>query len=144
MRRVVTGLDDAGKSCIMIDAPLPLRGAPAIAWRTAAAPADNSGRQDTAGPFDLAIFADGGTTFMLVEVPPGYPPHMHATDTIDYMIVLQGELVMELEAEAVRMGPGTFIVDRGVQHSWRNDGPETVLLASVIIPAHPVGNGRET
>ncbi|HEX8055927.1 MAG TPA: cupin domain-containing protein [Novosphingobium sp.] len=141
MRRVVTGLNADGKSCVLIDGEVPRLGpGPAVVWRTGL-PADNVGSEDTATPYDPAIFHDGGSTFMIVEVPPGYPHFMHATDTIDYLIVLAGELVMELETGEARMGPGTFIVDRGVIHAWRNDGPETVVLATVILPAHPEGKG---
>ena len=51
-------------------------------------------------------------------------------------------LDLVLEAGETRCGPGTLIVDRGVIHGWRNDGPATAVYASVTLPAKPVGKGR--
>lgn len=141
-RRIVTGLDAEGKSCVIIDDAVPRPGSgTSVVWRTATVPADNSGRTDDAAPFSNAIFHDGGSTFMLVELDVGIGRFMHATDTIDYLIVLEGEVVIELETGEARIGPGGFIVDRGVLHSWRNDGPEKVVMASIILPAQPIGRG---
>jgi quercetin dioxygenase-like cupin family protein len=72
----------------------------------------------------------------------GDGPFWHATDTIDYIVVLRGEVVLVLETGEVTARAGDFIVDRGVLHAWRNDGPETAALAVVNLPAHPVGKGR--
>ena len=142
-RRVVTGLNEDGKSCILIDGDIPrLSVASNIVWRTAALPADNSGGEDAAAPYTMEMLHDGGSNFMLVELPPGIGRFMHATDTIDYLVVLEGTVVLELESGEARLGPGDFIVDRGVIHAWRNDGPETAVMASITLPAHPVGKGR--
>lgn len=144
-RRVVTGLDAEGKSCVLIDGPVP-RTSPAanLIWRTAAVPADNSGSADAAVPYDMAMLHDGGSNFILTELPPGLSggAFMHATDTIDYLVMIAGEVVLALETGEVTLRPGDLIVDRGVIHGWRNDGAETAVFASVTIPAHPVGKGR--
>lgn len=144
-RRVVTGLNAEGKSCVVIDGPVPRLGNTAnLVWRTAAVPADNSGTADAAAPFDMAMLHDGGTNFILTELPPGLTgePFMHATDSIDYLVVVSGEVVLVLEAGEVTLRAGDFIVDRGVIHAWRNDGAVPAVYASVTIPAHPVGQGR--
>lgn len=140
-RRVVTGINAEGKSCVVIDEAVARPGSgTSVVWRSAI-PADNSGDVDAAVPYSADIFHDGGSTFMLVELEAGIGRFFHATDTIDYLVVLEGEIVIELEAGEARMGPGSFIVDRGVLHSWRNDGPDKVVMASVILPAQPVGKG---
>jgi len=90
----------------------------------------------------MDMLHDGGSNFLLVELPPGIGRFMHATDTIDYLVVLEGQVVLELEAGEAHLGPGDFIVDRGVMHAWRNDGPATAVMASITLPAHPVGKGR--
>lgn len=143
-RRVVTGLDDRGRSCVIFDGPVPRHdGQPSnVVWRSASVPADNSGNEDAAAPYTMEMLHDGGSNFMLVEFPPGMPRFMHATDTLDYLVVLSGEVVLELEAGEVTLGPGSLIVDRGVIHAWRNDGPETAVMASITLPALPVGKGR--
>ena len=67
---------------------------------------------------------------------------MHATDTIDYLVVVSGELVLVLETGEVTLRAGDLIVDRGVLHGWRNDSDAPTTYVSVTIPAHPVGKGR--
>ncbi len=142
-RRVVTGLDAEGRSCVIIDGEVPrFDAATNLVWRTAALPADNAGRDDAAAPYTMDMLHDGGSNFLLVELPPNMGRFMHATDTIDYLVVLEGTVVLELESGEARLGPGDFIVDRGVIHAWRNDGPETAVMASITLPALPVGKGR--
>jgi mannose-6-phosphate isomerase-like protein (cupin superfamily) len=142
-RRVVTGLDAEGRSCVIIDGPIPDYGGPAnLVWRTAAAPADNSGNDDAAVRFSMDLFHDGGSNFMITKMPVGVGRFMHATDTIDYLIILSGRIVLELEAGEAEVGPGDLIVDRGTVHSFRNDGPDPVVMAGVTLPASPLGKGR--
>jgi mannose-6-phosphate isomerase-like protein (cupin superfamily) len=147
-RRVVTGLDDAGRSCAIIDGEVPYPGGYGVGmvWRTSGLPAENSDNADTADrAFDFELMHSGGSTFLVLEYPPGMgcdESYWHATDTIDYLIVLSGEVVLTLEEGEVTCGPGTFIVDRGVVHAWRNEGPVPARMACVNLPAHPVGKGR--
>lgn len=142
-RRVVTGLNAEGQSCFIIDEPVAIAGQSAkVVWRSAALPADNSGNEDSAPSFSLDLLHDGSAVLSLIRLPPGIPRMMHATDTLDYLVVLGGQVTLELEAGEVVLGPGDFIVDRGVQHAWRNDGTEVATMASITLPALPVGKGR--
>lgn len=145
MKRVVTGIDAEGKSCILFDGEVPRHGPVAnLIWRTASIPADNSGSQDMALPYDMAFLHDGGSNFILTELPPHMSGEafMHATDTTDYLVVISGEVVLVLETGEVTLRPGDLIVDRGVMHGWRNDGAVPAVYASVTVPAKPVGPGR--
>jgi mannose-6-phosphate isomerase-like protein (cupin superfamily) len=140
-RRVVTGLDGDGKSCVIIDGPVP--GGKGLVWRTVGVPADNAGSVDTAGvPYTMELMHGGGSNFIISEVPPGVPRFMHATDTIDYVYMVSGELVVELEAGEVTLRAGDCFVDRGVLHSFRNDSGEKAVIVGVNVPANPVGAGR--
>jgi len=146
-RRIVTGIGEDGRSCILFDGPIPASSpATGLAWHTEAIPADNSGGEDMGeAEFSFGLMHSGASTFMVAEYPPGMGQDMsywHATDTIDYIVVLKGEIVLELEAGEVKMKVGDFIVDRGVVHSWRNDGPDVAASAIVTIPAKPVGKGK--
>ena len=144
-RRVVTGLDTEGKSCVIFDGEIPDPGGNGvgIVWRTSNLPADNSRNDDAADqPFSFELMHAGGSLVSVIEYPPGISTFMHATDTIDYIVVLRGEVVLALEKGEVTCGPGTIIVDRGVVHAWRNDGQETAAIAVIVLPAHPVGKGR--
>jgi len=142
-RRVVIGIDTDGKSCIQIDGPVPaLSNSSDLIWRTATVPADNSGQRDMASSYTMEMLHDGGSNFMLVTFPPHMGPYMHATDTLDYLVVLSGQIVLQLEADEVVLHPGDLVVDRGVIHAWRNDTDQPATMVSVTVPAKPVGKGR--
>lgn len=142
-RRVVTGLDAQGRSCVILDGPIAMDSSVGgMAWQSAALPADNSGNADAATRFDFELIHRGGSAFMLVRLPPDAAPYMHATDTLDYIVVIAGEIVLMLETGETVLRAGDFLVDRGVQHAMRNDSGRDALMAVVTLPAHPVGRGR--
>lgn len=61
----------------------------------------------------------------------------HATASIDYLCVIKGELVLELdEGRRETLTPGTCVVQRGTNHAWRNIGTEPAVLVSVLVGAH--------
>jgi quercetin dioxygenase-like cupin family protein len=143
-RRIVTGLNADGTSCVLIDGPVPHwgTGAAAIVWRTADLPADNSGAADTAEPYSIDVLHRPGSTFAVCQFAPGSPAFMHATNTIDYIIILSGQVTLVMEQGEVVLGPGDMVVDRGVMHAWRNDTDAPCTAAVVNLPSHPVGAGR--
>ena len=140
IRRVVTGLDEQGKSAVLFDDRT--QGSNSrIIWQTPAIPADNSGRDDAGAiDFTLDLLRSPGSTFLLTRMEPG-EPYMHATDTLDYFVVLEGRVRMQLEAQSVEIGPGDCIVNRGVVHGWQVLGDEPLVMARVMLPAAPVGAG---
>jgi quercetin dioxygenase-like cupin family protein len=143
MRRVVTGLNAEGKSCVIIDGEV-ARPAPTsnFVWQSGL-PADNSGQADAAArPFEIAAVHHDGSNFLLIEFAPGTVPGMHVTDTLDYFVMLSGHITLELETGAVTLSPGDLVVNRGVMHGWRNDGPDVAVLAAMTVPSTPVGGGR--
>ena len=113
-RRVVTGLDADGKSCVIIDETMSRHGGLSDAiWRSAI-PADNSGSTDMAAAHTAEMLHDGGSNFILITFPPGMGPFWHATDTIDYIVVLTGQITMQLEAgEVVLIGPDSPVPNGG-------------------------------
>lgn len=143
-RRVVTGLNAEGKSCVIIDGPIPAEpgASAALAWRTAAVPADNSGSEDPVAPYTLDMLHPTGSAFTICEFKPGADGGYHATDTIDYLIILKGRVTLLLENGEAALKPGDFVVDRGTVHGWRNDSDESCIAAAVNLPALPVGKGR--
>ena len=64
-------------------------------------------------------------------------PGMHTTDTIDFEVVLSGEVVLELDdgAETV-LHPGDTVVQNGTRHRWLNRGVQPAVLAVFLIGAH--------
>jgi len=64
-------------------------------------------------------------------------PGMHTTDTIDFEVVLSGEVVLELDDGAERvLHPGDTVVQNGTRHRWGNRGSEPAVLAVFITGAH--------
>jgi quercetin dioxygenase-like cupin family protein len=144
-RRVITGLDAEGKSCIQFDGPLVTLGGGGglMAWRTEALPADNSATTDCpGGTFGFDMMHAGGAMFMVMDFGPGSPAFWHATDTLEFVAMLAGEVVFETETGEVTLKAGDVLVDRGIVHSWRNDSGQPARAAITILPAHPVGKGR--
>ncbi|MBW8783181.1 MAG: cupin domain-containing protein [Novosphingobium sp.] len=134
LRRVITGLDGDGRSTILIDGP-----ATNVIWSTEATPADNGSNDDAGGgPFR---FPESGSLFVCHDFPPGGGSPIHATDTIDYIVVVSGEIVFITESGETTLRGGDVLVDRGAVHAWRNDGAETCRVINVLIPAHPLGQG---
>lgn len=143
-RRVVTGLDAEGRSSVIIDGQIPCFNAmnAALAWRSETTPADNSGTGDTVVPYAVELLHTPGSNFAICSFPPNTPAIMHATDTLDYLVILSGRVALVLEEGEAQLGPGDFVVDRGVMHGWRNDHAEPCVAAVVNLPAGPVGKGR--
>jgi mannose-6-phosphate isomerase-like protein (cupin superfamily) len=99
-------------------------------------PARNSG--DLSGAERAAAMAE-----FEAELPglAGYmepdEPGMHTTDTIDFEVVLSGQVTLELDDGATRtMGPGDTIVQNGTRHRWSNPGTEPAVLVAFIVGAH--------
>ena len=60
-------------------------------------------------------------------------PAMHKTNTIDYIILLRGDVTLILDEEEVRLEPHDVVVQRGTNHAWVNNGDEPALLIAVLI-----------
>ena len=60
-------------------------------------------------------------------------PAMHKTNTIDYIILLKGDVTLILDEEEARLEPHDVVVQRGTNHAWVNNGDEPALLIAVLI-----------
>ena len=60
---------------------------------------------------------------------------MHRTRTVDYIILLQGEVTLLLDEGEVDMKPLDAVVQRGTNHAWENRGSEPAVLAGILIDA---------
>ena len=138
-------------------------------WETTSAPADNEGHGDAAArPIRLEP-PPGGSLFRIVEFPPdssrprdadgaaGFKaigaahakdrhssdPMMHKTSTIDYIVVLKGQIYAVLEKGETLLRPGDVFVQRGTNHSWSVRGSEPCVVAVVLVSARPLGAGKK-
>jgi mannose-6-phosphate isomerase-like protein (cupin superfamily) len=131
-----------------------------VLWSTAATPAAFAREDRGALPVGPTP-PPGGSVFHIVEIPPGDPdgdptirgllaemglpplpgrraarhPLMHATDSLDYAIVLEGEVDMLLDDVDVRLYAGDAIVQQGTNHAWVNRGERPCRIAFVMIDA---------
>ena len=63
---------------------------------------------------------------------------MHETHTIDYIILLKGDVTLILDEEEVSLQPHDVVVQRGTNHAWVNNGTEPALLIAVLIDSNIV------
>jgi mannose-6-phosphate isomerase-like protein (cupin superfamily) len=149
LRRVVTGHDANGRAVVKIDeiaenspAARPGRSA-CVVWTTETFPVDNTGDED-GGKRQVGTTLANGTVFRVVEFLPGVSPRVHRTDSIDYAIVMSGEIDMEMDDSIVHLKTGDVLVQRGTIHNWVNRGAEPCTIAFVLIDAKPVEVGGKT
>jgi quercetin dioxygenase-like cupin family protein len=146
IRRVITGHDSSGRAVVKIDEVArnlvsSRPGATAgVVWTTEGFPVDNTGEED-AGLRKTGTTLDNGTVFRILELAPGVTPRNHRTDSIDYAVVMSGEVDMELDDTTVHLKAGDVLVQRGTIHNWVNHGTEPCVIAFVLIAAKPVTVG---
>ena len=149
IRRVVTGHDDDGKAVVQIDEVCRNvisrreRHHSCVVWSTASFPVNNGGSEDESLR-PVGAPSPQGTIFRIIEYGPGVAPRNHRTSTIDYAVVISGEIDMELDEGTVHLKAGDVLVQRGTIHNWVNRGSEPCVIAFVLIAAHPVVRGGKT
>ena len=150
VRMVVTGHDASGKAVVASDEVLT-----AVArrigsditgceiWSTDRMPVDNSREADAAQRKGYVVRHNSvgsgqGTTCRITEFAPGHGPFPHRTETVDYAILLSGEIDMALENdEVVHLKAGDVVVQRGTMHTWLNKGTVPAVFAFILIDAKP-------
>ena len=143
VRRVITGHDANGRAVVKIDEVSKnitsnRPGATAcVVWTTESFPVNNTGDADE-GLREVGTTLKNGTVFRVIEFAPGVAPRNHRTDSIDYAVVVSGEIDMELENSVVHLQAGDVLVQRGTIHNWVNRGTAPCVMAFVLIDAKPV------
>jgi quercetin dioxygenase-like cupin family protein len=151
IRRIVTGHDGQEVARVLIDgaasnAKFPSPGTVStLIWCTDGAPAhipagteiEDMGARilGTAPPVN-------GSRFAVIDFPPGNKAHMHRTETLDYVIVLEGEIEMDMDDSTVKMKAGDIMVQRGTNHAWANRSSSRARVVFVLIDAEPLGIGK--
>jgi quercetin dioxygenase-like cupin family protein len=131
VRRVVTGHDAKAEAIILKDEDV--RGERfTLIWTTEDYPVDNTGSVD-GDEREVGITLPGGTVFRVGEIQPGDGSPMHRTNSIDYGIVLEGELDMELDSgEVAHLKSGDVVVQRGTNHAWVNHSGRSCRMAWIL------------
>jgi mannose-6-phosphate isomerase-like protein (cupin superfamily) len=133
----------------------------AILWTTDSTPAGLSFKDDSAAKPPAALPPDTGTALLVVEFPPldpavearmdpnlmmkvigdraparGLPvkhPLMHRTRTVDYAVVLSGEIDMMLDEAVVHVKSGDVVVQQATNHAWINRGTQPCRILFVLV-----------
>ena len=146
IRRVVTGHDDQGRAKVLIDEHVTnvissRPGANAsVIWSSTGFPVNNDGDHDPSHR-EIATTLNNGTVFRIVSFEPGVAPRNHRTDSIDYAVVISGEIDMELDIGSIHLKAGDVLVQRGTIHNWVNKGKEPCVIAFTLVSAQPATAG---
>ena len=141
IRRVVTGHDDQGRAKVMIDETVKnvVSQRPgalySVIWSSEGFPINNDAELDPSGKKIGTTISDG-TVFRIVSFGPGVAPRNHRTDSIDYAVVMSGEIDMDLDGTVVHLRAGDVLVI--------NKGSEACVIAFVLISAKSVTAGGKT
>ena len=136
-----------------------------LLWLTDRSPASNRGNEDAA-PAGLRVPTPpqhrGGSVFRISEIPPdsvhgdiatidlasqgahtsaaGRARHFlfHKTDTVDYAIVIEGEIWAMMDEGETLMKQGDVLIQRGTHHSWANRSDKVCRMAFILIDADPL------
>jgi quercetin dioxygenase-like cupin family protein len=149
IRRVVTGHDEDGKSVVLSDGPPPqhhsMQG-PAVGadfvemWNSPeAVPTLTSTPDGEPNEKPFTIMPPSGHLMRIISI---YPPSaggqrtvMHRTRTLDYAVVIEGEIVLILDDSEVVLKKGDVSVQRGTDHAWENRSDKEALMAFFHIDA---------
>lgn len=164
VRRIVTGHDPEGKSVFVEIGPAPQlhhRTGGKVRfhelWNTGTVPCPIAPVESEPNQrLPLRIPPDtGGTIIRILDIHPGHleqiaprtdgrHPGMHRTETIDYGILLEGELTMLLDDSEVDLLPGDVVIQRGTNHAWENRSDTVVArIAFVLIDGRFTGSLAE-
>ena len=149
IRRVITGHDAQGRAKVLIDEQVknvfsPRPGAEySVIWSSTGFPVNNDSGEDPSLK-KIGTTIDNGTVFRVVSFASGVSPRNHRTDSIDYAVVISGEIDMVLDTETVHLKTGDVLVQRGTIHNWVNKGKVPCVIAFTLVSAKPVSIGGKT
>ena len=154
-RRIVTGHDETGKSIFLEDGPTPQfndanneRVTYFELWNTEGSPAPIRAvepKEPNDRPLQIPP-PPGGSIIRMVDIKPGNyktmapradgkSPAMHRTRTIDYAIVMDGEIWAVLDDDETLMQVGDVLVQRGTDHAWENRSDRPCRMLYILVDA---------
>ncbi|MGD2046203.1 MAG: cupin domain-containing protein [Gemmatimonadota bacterium] len=167
LRRIITGHDESGKSVVLAEKPPSEYGKLHSMWVTDGSPASYAQEDAVEGRRVKLEPPPYGSHFLFFRVEPDDPAldaaeieaqvaqgferigaahcrpdtsknvHMHETGTIDYVIVLEGEVTLLLDEDEVDLKPFDVVIQRGTNHAWIAKNGQRALLAAILVDAEP-------
>ena len=147
IRRLVSGHNDKGEAVVTGDTGL--RGeilkhgsAVKLLWSSSSVPADVESADDQ-GLVHTGL-VNNGTVLRFVDLPPNSTGHMHRSISLDYITVVEGEVVLNLDDGSKTVcEKGTVIVQQATMHAWSNVRDEWARILCFLVPARaPTINGK--
>src|SRR5262245_31937838 len=147
IRRIVTGTDGQGRSYFVSDGATSTVVGFDELWQSAGADPLASAPAAEGPPVRLEP-ERGASSWRVFDLPPDEvvaaylksqnvpeveASGFHRTDTLDYVMILDGEVTLELDRGAVTLGPGDCVVQRATRHAWRNRSGRPVKMAVVMV-----------
>lgn len=150
VRRVVTGHDDNGRARVIIDeiSKTVVSRRPGqestVVWATDHMPPRLGDDRDISPEVETTTI-DNGIVFRIGKFSPGVAARVHRTASIDYAIILSGEIDMELDdGVVVHLKQGDTLIQRATVHNWVNNGTEPCMIAFILISGNMPEVGGET
>jgi mannose-6-phosphate isomerase-like protein (cupin superfamily) len=162
VNRIVTGFDESGNPTVVFRGEPPTvihagRYATTELWVSGARPLSAGAIDTSTGEWALEP-PPGGACFRIVEIAPDQPGPLqagadagaaqggadahsefqgaHATDTLDYVTILRGEVTLLIGGAEVVLRPGDSVVQQpGVPHDWQNRSGDTAVMVGVLLSA---------
>ena len=136
IRRVVTGHDADGKAVVKWDSEMEaVPGRPGFShvplWATDKLPPVLT--DEDPAKWEIGTTIADGSVFRIIKYDPGVAGRWHETDSIDYAVVLSGEIDMQLDEGEVHLKAGDVLIQRATNHNWVNRGTAPCVIAFILI-----------
>jgi quercetin dioxygenase-like cupin family protein len=146
IRRVVIGHDGDRTAFVVSDGPARIvsrreNAASTTIWTALSVPAEVPGEGMPVDGAELhgSGSPPGGVRFMIMDLEPGCVGNMHRTNTLDFVVCLEGEIEMRMPGSSVRLRAGDTLVQQSTEHAWTNCGDRRARLAITLVDAKELG-----
>jgi len=148
IRRIVTGHDENGNSMVWMDdyaanAKTPTEDITStLLWSSDEMPVDFMKNEDYGARILGTAPPANGMRFIMFEMAPhSARSSFHKTDTLDYVVCLEGEMVHHLDKGSQTLKPGDVVIQRGTNHCWENRGDVPARLIIILVDGKPKRTG---
>jgi len=148
IRRIVTGHNENGESMVWMDGYAKNVKRPTdnltstLLWSSDETPIDFLKDEDLGDRILGTAPPKNGIRFTILEMAPHSTKSiMHRTDTLDYVVCIEGEMIHHLDKETITLKPGDVIIQRGTNHCWENRRDVPARVVVVLVDGKPKREG---
>jgi len=142
--RIVTGCGADGSARVLFEGGPPVEVDDRLmrvaeVWATGSTPPDIGDEADAAAREWRFEPAPGGSIFRVVTFLPGATSGLHSTETLDYLAVLLGEIVLIVGDREVTLRGGDVVVQKSTPHNWVNRSDQPCVMVGVLLSTRDLG-----